>query len=497
MSLLRHLEQPSRAAWAAAALLVAVGVAWAPLPIVWALLVLAAGGALLVALAAQPALGVALAVILGPWQPLERAMLGWSLGSGQVMLGLALLAYTARGLALRSAPRLAWRNPLWLAFATYAGWGALSFFAAHDGTEWAGELLKWAQLLTVAALIAGEGENQRWVVLIAVLLGGLAQALFGIYQAHFRGEGPDEFLLLETPGRYRAYGGLEQPNPYGGYMGLVWPVAVALAIGIAAWAVRRQQWRWLLLSAASAAVGMACLYALVASGSRGALVGVAAAVGAMLLVLLPRSTRWVSGAALIAAAAYGLDWLNIPPALEAQLTLYGALDVRNAHITPITFSIIERLAHWQAAIRMIEAHPWFGVGLGNYAAAYPAFRLLPWENALGHAHNIYLNVFAETGAIGLVTYGLAWAAALLSAWWLARRVRMGLLEPFVALGVLGAWAHLSAHHLFDKLYVANLHLLLGAYLGWVMHGIARGSMHRASSVAPFGQLLQPDHQYHS
>jgi hypothetical protein len=37
-------------------------------------------------------------------------------------------------------------------------------------------------------------------------------------------------------------------------------------------------------------------------------------------------------------------------------------------------------------------------------------------------------------------------------------------------GILGAWAHLSVHHLFDKLYVANMHLYVGAYLGVVMAG---------------------------
>lgn len=82
--------------------------------------------------------------------------------------------------------------------------------------------------------------------------------------------------------------------------------------------------------------------------------------------------------------------------------------MRDAHITPVTFSVIERLTHWQAAVRMAETQPWLGVGFGNYAAAYPDFRLLLWENALGHAHNYYLNVAAEIGAIGLLAYLGMW-----------------------------------------------------------------------------------------
>ena len=33
------------------------------------------------------------------------------------------------------------------------------------------------------------------------------------------------------------------------------------------------------------------------------------------------------------------------------------------------------------------------------------------------------------------------------------------------IGLLGAWTHLSVHQLVDKLYVANLHLYIGALLG--------------------------------
>ena len=35
----------------------------------------------------------------------------------------------------------------------------------------------------------------------------------------------------------------------------------------------------------------------------------------------------------------------------------------------------------------------------------------------------------------------------------------------LALGLIGAWVHLSVHHLVDKLYVNNIYLHLGALLG--------------------------------
>jgi hypothetical protein len=35
----------------------------------------------------------------------------------------------------------------------------------------------------------------------------------------------------------------------------------------------------------------------------------------------------------------------------------------------------------------------------------------------------------------------------------------------VAIGLLGAWTHLSVHHLLDNLYVNNVHLHVGVLLG--------------------------------
>jgi O-antigen ligase len=127
--------------------------------------------------------------------------------------------------------------------------------------------------------------------------------------------------------------------------------------------------------------------------------------------------------------------------------------------------VIERLAHWQAALAMWQGDFWNGVGLGDYEPAYPEYRLLNWPIALGHAHNYYLNVAAETGVVGLAAYMVLWAVVLWQTWRLTRRAsgwRRGL-----AIGLFGAWAHLSVHHLFDNLYVNNVHLHVGVMLGLI------------------------------
>jgi O-antigen ligase len=161
----------------------------------------------------------------------------------------------------------------------------------------------------------------------------------------------------------------------------------------------------------------------------------------------------------------------LPASLTARLAdaadFTTVADVRGVNINDANFAIVERLAHWQAAAEMARAAPWLGVGLGNYSAAYPTFRLLNWPNALGHAHMIYLNVLAETGVIGLITYVILWGYII----GLTMRVtsRADGASRGLALGLLGTWAHLSAHHIVDNLYVNNIHLLLAALFALLVH----------------------------
>jgi len=141
----------------------------------------------------------------------------------------------------------------------------------------------------------------------------------------------------------------------------------------------------------------------------------------------------------------------------------GFADVRGAEITDANFSVLERLAHWQAALRMWTDRPWLGVGIGNYEAVYPQYALPLWPLALGHAHNYYLNIAAETGVLGLVAYLVLWTAALASLWRAAQRASGWWWAA--TLGTLGVIVHLSVHNLVDDLYVHAMYLHVAMLLG--------------------------------
>lgn len=456
----------------------ACGVALIALPLPQAVLVLGIP-AVVIATAVQPLAGLAVALLLGPLGALESQRLGGSaLDSGQVMLLLTLAIWLARGMVRHRVTlrRTFITLPLlfWMAVAAVSGFGSVS--AAFSVRE----LLKWVEIALIIWLIVDLGSEtdahgrRRMVVwLVAMLLlAGVSQALFGIWQFLLWQDGPDHFLVL---GRfYRAYGAFEQPNPFGGFMNFAVLLGLGVVLGLATavvgrWrrraAIPRSWWVWLLAAGAATAVtGIALVF----SWSRGAWLGFAAG-AATVAFFWPRRLRWgvtvVVAAAVVLAAAYALN--AVPATITERLAGFTADltfgDVRGVDIDEGNYAVLERLAHWQAALDMARDRFWTGVGFGSYAAAYDDYRLINWPDALGHAHNYYINLLAEVGLPGLLAYLVLWTAVV----WQTIRVLRHADWPLrgVALGLMGAWAALSVHHLVDKLYVNNIYVHLGVMFG--------------------------------
>jgi putative inorganic carbon (hco3(-)) transporter len=142
---------------------------------------------------------------------------------------------------------------------------------------------------------------------------------------------------------------------------------------------------------------------------------------------------------------------------------FGVFDVRGIKVDDANFALVERMAHWQAAWQMLEDHPLLGVGFGNYAIAYPEYALPHWDDPLGHAHNYYLNIGAETGFLGFAAYLIFWIAAFWQSW-RAVRTANGFWRG-VAAGLLGIVVALSVHNAFDDLFVHGMAAQVGLGLG--------------------------------
>jgi O-antigen ligase len=477
-----------------------------------------------VATVIEPWAGLVVALFLGPLRAYLQAEVPQVPAQiAQGFVALALAAWLARGFARRNVRIL--RSPLLLPLSVFLGAALLSQWNAVELPAYGIlELIKWVQILLLVlfvgerlvaetggspltpALSPGGGgglsltptpcpggrggrkprSTSLYWLLGALLATGFLQACVGIWQFGLRGEGPAHFAILG--GRFfRAYGTFEQPNPYAGYLGLTLPLALGVTWGIVTDAGTRghgdkeigrqgdretRRWRhlvsWLPCLLAILLVIVAMGAALIMSWSRGAWLGFGAAASVM-AVALPRQARWgLLLAAVLVVAALSLHAAGLLPAsLTTRLTDFARdvrfEDVRGVGINDANYAVVERLAHWQAALGMFRHRFWTGVGFGGYEPAYRDFALINWPIALGHAHNYYLNLAAETGLIGLLAYLLLWGTVFWQTWRATRRTA-GFLRG-VAIGLLGAWTHLAVHHLLDNLYVNNVHLHVGVLLG--------------------------------
>jgi putative inorganic carbon (HCO3(-)) transporter len=441
-------------------LLLTLALAIALLPLTWAT-ALVGGSIVLVVTLVYPQVALYLLIVAVPFGSLREVSVGGiTIGASEGLIALVLGAWLAKMIASRQV-RPTW-PPLTLPLLLFLGAILFTLPEALSLTLAFKEILKWVEVLGIYLFVANALTRRQAMIAVVVLLGaGAGQALLGAYQ-FFRQVGPEHFILF---GRFmRAYGSFEQPNPYAGYLGLVLPVGIGLLV----WAVA--EWRGLSrfqVSGLLAAVGLLAA-AMVMSWSRGAWLGFAAALVAVNVVRSRQTTMIFAallGIAVLILALGGLDLL--PDALVQRFTDFlpfvSVGDLRAVQVTDANYAVIERMAHWQAALGMWTDHPWLGVGIGNYAAVYPAYALPKWPDPLGHAHNYYLNVAAEAGLLGLMAYLLLWGVAFWQAW-KAVRASTGVWRA-VAAGVFGVLTHLAVHNFFDNLWVHNMYVHVAILLG--------------------------------
>jgi O-antigen ligase len=386
---------------------------------------------------------------------------------GQLLLLLFLAVWGLHHIAFkRSLPRIVW-TPVYIALFVFLALIGLSVFSAQSLMAWVNEWLKWLQMLAmvVAALTLVKDHEWQWLV-FGVTMAGLVNAVIGLYE-FLGGSGA---LHLVVDGRFfRAFGTFGQPNPFGGFMGLLAPITLMMAAGYMMRWWRRRQWQDAGLAGFYALATAGLLVGIAISWSRGAWLAIGVAM-AVVFFALPRRIRYGAALAAILIGGFGLLWLSgtLPASVTARISsstadFFAFEDMRGVDITPANYPVVERLAHWQAALNMAQNRPWLGVGFGNYEVVYEQYRLINWHEPLGHAHNYYLNLLAEGGVIGLTGYISLWLIVLWLNWQL--RKHPDILARFVGIGLLGTWTYLAVHSLFDNLYVNNLFLHIGLILG--------------------------------
>ena len=368
-------------------------------------------------------------------------------------------------------------------------------FSFQEGWQnWVLPLVGWMVLR--AGLTVGEMRRLLLVVVGAAVMAAVygVSAFFGM--DFLRGVYP--FLIKAEEGRNFVHSFLGNPEYFGGYVAAVSVVALAQILRGDLRAAARLGWL---------AAGCLLLFSLLLSGTRGAIIGFVAGFGFALWRVWPllggrlRRGALVALAGLLVAGTAMVVVFSFPNPLNPRdmrlaQRFAGLFDLKSP-------SMRERVLFYAVSAKMIERNPVLGDGPATYQLNfYPAVLrlqetdpragvLMMTEDLKGgvadHAHNDYLEIWADRGTLGL-------AAVLLFLSVLAVRfVRMPLpaaTEADASAARRGAFLAAScfggaACVFINAVFSFPLHMPVRGSLAWVLAAcFLAAAAHTAGSRAP-------------
>lgn len=314
------------------------------------------------------------------------ALAGASVSNSLVGIGLTLyfggLLFAVLDPAQRDTlPKLPAPAPVILAAICIAS--VYSFLISAYPAESARGLLKYGNAFL--GLYAGyecfrTDLQRRWVLGIvmagaaAAALSGLGQDLWGV--DFIRGRHPVPYTDVIT----RITGPFKHCNDFATF--LVPVLLLGIAAGISG--VRARKVLRVVLSSIFVAV---LTWALTRTMSRAAMAALVAGMIALMLMMPHR--RYAAG---IMTAGLAAVWF-IPSAFSVRLR-----ELFDPHS-----GLMERVVLLEGTLKMVREAPWFGLGMNTYSQWFPIYNPPdPRYPVLMYAHNSYLQIMAESGAVGLV-----------------------------------------------------------------------------------------------
>ncbi|MDP1538301.1 MAG: Wzy polymerase domain-containing protein [Burkholderiales bacterium] len=290
----------------------------------------------------------------------------------------------------------------WIALSPFALAALLVVHGALGWSPYFGQALTgalyliWAGVLVIAARALVRACGTETVLAVAatgLVAGALLSATIGVIQ-YFNWITPLNAFITRLHSA-AIFGNLGQPNHFAAY--------TTLGLVSLAYLYSRDR----MPTAVAALCALPLLFVLGVSGSRSVWLYLLTAFGLAAWLRASSAERaaqrlfWVTGLFLILhylmQAVLEAGWFKPPErtTVTAIERLFSGAD-----------SIAVRLGLWRAAWSIALEHPVLGIGWGAFAGRYFDFSTEPGVTApLGlynNAHNILLQLFAETGLIGVV-----------------------------------------------------------------------------------------------
>ncbi len=247
---------------------------------------------------------------------------------------------------------------------------------------------------------AGHAREAFRAFCMALVVAGLAASVIGVIQVYAPGWADGQWLATTGfPGR--AVSNLRQPNHMSSL--LLWSLIAVVWLAEASALPR----------AVALGFALALLFGVVLTGSRtGALGALLLAVWGVLDRRLSTRTRVLL---LLAPVLFALMWAGVTAWAHGHAQVFGGeSQLHKGDISSMRFGI------WSETLALIAAHPWAGVGWGEFNFAWT---LTPFPGRpvafFDHTHNLPLQLAVEMGvplaAVVLALLALAlWAALSLA-----------------------------------------------------------------------------------
>jgi len=249
-----------------------------------------------------------------------------------------------------------------------------------------------AALVGAATVQSGRGDTAFRAVCVALLVAGILSVAIGVIQV-FLPELADGVWIAGSAAEGRASGNLRQPNHLSSL--LLWSIIAAVWLGESS----RMGRAW------TASLTTAFLFGLVLAASRTGVFGVALL--ALWGLLDRRLSRPMRALLLLAPVVYLVFFSGLSLWAHASHQVFGGEARLSESEGPNS-----RLNIWSNTLSLIAAHPWLGVGVGEFNFAWS---LTPFPGRptafFDHTHDLPLQLAVEMGVplAVLVVALLAWA----------------------------------------------------------------------------------------
>ena len=392
------------------------------------------------------------------------------------------------GLARAIEGHVVWpRSPLLAPFLVFLAIAAIAAIRARNiALAWEQWLIwaQWLALFVVVADLARHRSRARRLVLCLVGLCAVVSAIGLLQVVGF------DVMSLPSVYRFAPLSSLGNTNFVAHYLEVVLPLALALTV-FGSWS---SPWSRSVRIMAVLALSLGSVL-LVLAGSRGGWLGVGIAV-LVVLWAAPRPRDWgrrlllaiLAAGLLSPVAGFVLELEPVAGGGTAADALEEVVDESWARVMSTfdgaNFSRAMRMLIWRDSLRLVRAHPWLGVGPGHYGLELPGHRTVTaqreWRALVGrrgnqpyHAHNEFLEVWADTGVFGALALAWLLGAGLWAAW---RRSRCALTgsetagDRSLALGCLGGLVAATVHAFFSF----NLRDPVSGTHVWILCGLIAG-----------------------